>query len=394
MENESIASFNAGQAQASSEIAQQKTKEAETEADNARQALALQQKALSDVVRLTLKDAASLIYRLDYESALEKMKAAAALGVLNEEVSDALLEPVYFFAEAGKIDRARGIFDTAAQLISRNIFDFGNLETRQGFRKAIETCSPGRLGALDARYFPVMVNIPGGMDTLGSAPGERYASDDEYPQHLVSLSAFKMAMTETTWWQYYLYCMANGKKVPEKPAGWGGEGDNPVVNVSWYDAIAYANWMNVKAGLPPAIVKENDNFQVNLRAGYRLPTEAEWEYAARAGTNLMYSGSNNVDSVGWNGDNSGRRTHRVATKKANHFGLYDMSGNVYEWCWDWYGPYGPQPLENPVGPDRSDHHVFRGGGWGWDFLGCCSASRYLVHEANDGGIGFRLVSSL
>lgn len=393
--NAEEARFNLIKAYEANKLAQTNLKKAETEAKNASKALALQQKALSDVVRLTLNDAFSLVYRLDYESALEKMKAAAALGVLQEVVGDSLLEPVYFFAEAGKIDRARSILDTAAQLIGRNIAGFGRLETRQDFRKAIETCSPGRLRGLDARYFPVMVKIPGGTDTLGSDEGEWYASANEFPQHLVTLNAFKMAATETTWWQYYLYCTATGTELPRIPAGWGGEGDNPVVNVSWYDAVTYAGWMNARAGLTPAVSGEGDDLRVNLQGGYRLPTEAEWEYAARAGTNLIYSGSDDIDLVAWHYDNSDGRTHRVAEKKANAFVLYDMSGNVHEWCWDWYGAYGAQALENPTGPGQGTDRVFRGGGWG--FITLDTRATYRLHvkpDHRDRDLGFRLVSSL
>ena len=99
---------------------------------------------------------------------------------------------------------------------------------------------------------------------------------------------------------------------------------------------------------------------------YRLPTEAEWEYAARAGTNYTYAGSNDIDAVAWYGyEKSEKKTHPVGTKKANDWGIYDMSGNVWEWCEDWYGEdyYTSSPSSNPKGPNTGQYRVLRGGSW-------------------------------
>jgi formylglycine-generating enzyme required for sulfatase activity len=353
-------------------LAQEKTKEAEKEAENARRALdeqkkavAAQQVALANVVRLTLKEAEKKIYTLDYEAALDIIQSAAALQAAPEEVSDALLEIAFFFAETGKFDRARGILDTVATLAGdlSTFKKLTNLNTRSGLRKAIKTLSPDRDTFLATRYFPTMMPIPGGTDTLGS----NNDGDDEKPRHVVTLAPFKMAKTETTWWQYNLFCEATDREIPEKPAGWGGEGDNPVINVNWYDAVEYANWLNKKEGRDSAIVKTgsgDDDFEIKLKSnGYRLPTEAEWEYAARAHTPYIYAGADeaSINDVAWYGDNSGSRTHPAARKKANAFGLNDMSGNVWEWCWDWYGKYDSEAKLNPTGPEKGDYRVARGG---------------------------------
>jgi formylglycine-generating enzyme required for sulfatase activity len=373
------------------EAEKKKAKNGET---NARLALAEQQKALARVVRLTLKEADKKIYILDYKGALEIMQSAADLKAAQKEVSDALLEIAFFFAETEQYARAKGVLDTAASLAGQDWSTFKklvNLNTRKGLREAIKTLNPDRDTFLAARYFPTMILIPGGTDTLGSEEG----GDDEKPRHAVTISSFKMAKTETTWWQYNLFCEATGKEKPKKNVSWAGDGDNPIINVSWYDAIAYANWLSNREGRDTAIVKTgsgDDDYDIKLQSnGYRLPTEAEWEYAARAKKSYQYAGNGNLDSVAWNNGNSSSRTQPVARKKSNDFGLYDMSGNVWEWCWDWYGPYKSDAISNPTGAENSDNRVDRGGGWGGG-AGFCRVpfrgSNTPTYRSN--AVGFRL----
>jgi formylglycine-generating enzyme required for sulfatase activity len=133
-------------------------------------------------------------------------------------------------------------------------------------------------------------------------------------------------------------------------------------------------------------------------SGYRLPTESEWEYAARGGSKSkgsVYAGGDNLALVGWYGENSGGCTHPVGEKVANELGLYDMSGNVWEWCWDRYVAYKPEPQENPVGAVEGADRVIRGGGWSNDPQYCRAALRDGNGPSNRLGIlGFRLVLSL
>ncbi len=376
-------------------LAQDKTQEAEKQATTASLALAEQQKALAEIARRTVRDAQTQIYHLDYEGALATLQSAAALQAAQAEVSDALLEMVFFYAETGKFDRATGLLDTAAQLAGRDLTipKTSGLTNLKDFHDAIKTLQPARFDSLLARYFPVMLSIPGGTDTLGS---EEY--DTERPRHAVTLSPFKMAKTETTWWQYYLFCEATGNEKPETANSWAGDGDNPVTNVSWYDAVEYANWLSEREGAEKAISKTGDEYAVQLhKVGYRLPTDAEWEYAARGGTDFEYAGSSEVDEVAWYASNSRFRTRPAGLKKANTYGLHDLSGNVWEWCWDWYGKnYYEQlrtsPKKDPPGPDSGSSRVLHGGSWNYDDDLCQVSFRSVSIPSNRGGSnGFRVV---
>ena len=147
------------------------------------------------------------------------------------------------------------------------------------------------------------------------------------------------------------------------PSEFKGNNQRPVERVSWNDCQEFIKKLNQLTG------KE-----------FRLPTEAEWEYAARGGKYskdyvYKYSGSNNADEVAWYNDNSCDETHPVKTKKANELGLYDMSGNVYEWCNDWKGNYQSNSQTNPTGPSKGECRVLRGGGWGDDDLDVQVSSR-------------------
>ena len=159
-------------------------------------------------------------------------------------------------------------------------------------------------------------------------------------------------------------------------------GENlPVESVSWNDVQEFIQNLNKKK-----------------RGNYRLPTEAEWEYAARGGkksNGYEYSGSHNVDEVAWYNGNSRNRTHAVGTKKPNELGIYDMSGNVWEWCQDWSGAYPSTPLTNPKGPSSGNNLVLRGGSWIYYDSYCRVANRdYGSPDGRSDGGGFRLVQNI
>ena len=187
-----------------------------------------------------------------------------------------------------------------------------------------------------------MVKIKGGTFRMGATSEQSNYDNDEKPVHSVTLSDYYMGETEVTQELWEAVMGSN-------PSRFMGDNQRPVERVSWDDCQEFIKKLNQLTG------KE-----------FRLPTEAEWEYAARGGKysrGYKYSGSNNSDEVAWYGTNSGDKTHPVATKKANELGLYDMSGNVLEWCNDWYGDYHSNSQTNPTGPSQGEYRVLRGGSW-------------------------------
>jgi sulfatase modifying factor 1 len=216
-----------------------------------------------------------------------------------------------------------------------------------------------------------MILVAGGTFQMGSTTG----NSDEIPVHAVTVSSFYLDVKEVTVAQYRAFCTATARSMPSAPS-WGWSEDNPIVLVSWNDATAYSQW-----------------------AGKRLPTEAEWEYAARGGNlshGYTYSGSNTIGDVAWYNSNSGTRTQAVGTKMPNELGLYDMSGNVYEFCSDWYdaGYYSVSPSVNPKGPSTATYRVMRGGSWVIIELDCRVANRDRYTPASFSSIvGFRCAAS-
>ena len=213
-----------------------------------------------------------------------------------------------------------------------------------------------------------MIPIEGGTFQMGqSADGNNVT-----PVHSVTLSSYSIGETEVT---QALWTAVMGSN----PSNW--KGDNlPVEKVSWNDCQTFITKLNQLTGKT-----------------FRLPTEAEWEFAAKGGTKskgYTYSGSNTIGDVAWYNENSGYETHAVATKQANELGIYDMSGNVWEWCQDWYGDYSSSAQTNPTGPSSGSFRVYRGGSCGDDAWLCRLAIRYYYTPKHTFNIlGFRLALS-
>jgi formylglycine-generating enzyme required for sulfatase activity len=216
---------------------------------------------------------------------------------------------------------------------------------------------------LESGLHPRMIAVAGGSFTMGSTESI-YRQDEKI--HQVNVRSFFLSETEVTQDLYQAVMGTN-------PSYFKG-GDNPVEMVTWYDAVKFCNALSEMNGLTPAYFIDGDNVVWNRDAkGYRLPTEAEWEYAARGGQNgylgelsqSFYAGGENAADLAWYVANSGRRSQPVRGKLPNQLGFYDMSGNVWEWCWDWFDVYPDGFTANPQGPDsgRLKYKVFRGGSW-------------------------------
>ena len=247
-----------------------------------------------------------------------------------------------------------------------------------------------------------MVPLSGSFYQMGSA--------DDGPIHTEYLTSYAIGKYPVTQ-RLYKRIMGNN---PSTMKG----NNRPVDSVSWYDCIVFCNLLSVMAHLTPCYsIKDEtnpanwgsipeddndaswDNVKCNSKAnGYRLPTEPEWEFAAKGGPQqdlFIFAGSNNIDDIAWHIKNSDRHTHSVGKKQPNSLGLYDMSGNISEWCWDWYRPYTLKPLKATSIPVDKPYRVRRGGSWGNFASGCSVTFRNYGSPAfRFNNYGFRLCMSI
>ena len=282
----------------------------------------------------------------------------------------------------------------------------------------------GVVGDLVAQGLDMLV-LPAGTFEMGCTVSQSECNSDESPVHDVTLTNdLWMSRTEVTQGQWQGLMGTNPSYFGPNGGGPDCGPDCPVELVDWFEAAAFANAMSAAEGLPSCYTLIGctgtlgggcgssatcttgtylcSSVTVNSPAaydcaGYRLPTEAEWEYAARAGADLyLYAGSDTVDDVAWYDGNSGGATHGVAQRQANDWGLYDMSGNAWEWSWDRYGSYpSSAAVEDPEGPSTGDHRPMRGGDWGVPPVSVRIARRNDGTPGNRGSsIGFRLARTV
>ena len=218
-----------------------------------------------------------------------------------------------------------------------------------------------------------MVKVEAGSFNMGATPEMQAPYEVEKPVHRVTLTnnyyIGKYEVTQALWQAV----------MGSNPSYFKGD-DLPVEQVSWNDCQDFISKLNAMTG-----------------KRFRLPSEAEWEYAARGGKKsrgYQYSGSNTLGDVAWYEGNSGSKTHAVGTKQPNELGIYDMTGNVYEWCQDWYGSYSSSPQTNPTGAASGSYRVSRGGSWNYSARFCRASCRFDgTPDCRDGYLGLRLVLS-
>lgn len=233
-----------------------------------------------------------------------------------------------------------------------------------------------------------MIHVPSGEFIMGSSAGE----PDEYPPHSVRVSSFYIAAFEVTQAEWEAVMGYNNSQFKGT--------NNPVESITWFEAVEYCNKRSIAEGIRPCYTIAGNSTRCDFNSnGYRLPTEAEWEYAAIGGPSrspFLYAGSNEIEAVAWYESNASS-THRVGGKSENSLGLYDMTGNVREWCWDWYSEnyMGQDGVNNPKGPSNGTKRQTRGG----SYKSNAYRSRVTFRaygdpsEPRDGGYGLRVVRS-
>lgn len=206
------------------------------------------------------------------------------------------------------------------------------------------------------------VLVEGGTYKMGS---DKPVEPHEAPVHEVTVKSFYLAKTEVTFEELDKFC--NETKRDTSNSGLWGRSKQAAMNLTWLDAVAYCNWLSEKEKLSKCyLINGTEVKYLDTSKGYRLPTEAEWEFAARGGNKSkgnFFAGSDVINEVAWFKGNSNDSPHLVAQKKPNELGLFDMTGNMWEWVWDWYAGdyYKTSPNANPTGAETGNYRIMRGG---------------------------------
>ena len=333
------------------------------------------QQALASVIARDLAKVQELIIEMEYETAYKILQSAASLGedlgAKKAATIAGLIEVAYYFTETGKLAKADSLLQMAnhiqpkseaTALLPQIAIEKDSVRKQALLQKTLPQLDLATWLVCEKRYFPDMVFVEGGIFTMGcndTTDGDcvRY----EKPLHEVSLDSFQISRTEVTVWQFFLYCAAKGIAMNKFATDLKPQGNTPIIKVDWFEAAAYSNWLTARrlekgqaryvfsqeAG--KSVYEQFETVDTVVRNHYRLPLEAEWEYAARGGKyqptkHQRYSGGfsqedSSLNRVAWWYENPELKTKRaqiVATRDSNALGLYDMTGNVLEWCEDEY----------------------------------------------------------
>jgi formylglycine-generating enzyme required for sulfatase activity len=364
--------------------AQQKQKQLEQQAKS-KPAAQSKPKAPANAGKKTLKILANADCIVKVDSEVRTQCKAGVVGRIYLPEGQFLLEIISTADNKVKDSRIFSVTDTREQLLEIELTGVPVVAS-----EASTAPNPTAGSRIIDPLAGTFILVKGGAFTMGCTSEQSDCVFDEKPTHPVTLSNFYIGETEVTQAQWRTVMGSDPSELNNK-----GCDQCPVEKVSWDDIQDFLSRLNSRSG----------------GARYRMPTEAEWEYAARGGSQsrgFPYAGSNNLDEVAWYYNNSGDRnlsgnwdyehlkannckTHPVKGKKANELGLYDMSGNVFEWCQDWYGDYTSGSQFNPTGPASGSFRVLRGGSWLDGPTGCRVARRnYFTPGSRLSSIGFRL----
>lgn len=217
----------------------------------------------------------------------------------------------------------------------------------------------------------------------------------------VTVSGFEISKHEVTVKEWKTYLKETSQDEPKRPV-WGWTDEHPITNITWVDAVQYCNWLSKSNGLTPVYTQNGNKWECNFKAnGYRLPTEAEWTFAAKGGTKskkTTYAGGNDLSTISWYAKNSKKSPQKTATKLPNELDIYDMSGNVWEWVWDYNNSlyYKMAVKDNPTGSEKGENRCLKGGSWDSSKLEYLRPEYQLSWNPNKTNdfFGFRVARSL
>lgn len=365
------------------------------------QLLAVQQANEEKMVVLR-RDAGHQLSKLEYDSAFHVCRNMALIPQVEQAPAQLFLQEIaFFYIESGQFFRAREVFDLAKRTQPA--------ANREDMLHALATWDKNVLDSLRRLYYPELLPVAGGYFLMGCIPGRDGTCElDETPQHYAAVRNFRMGRTEVTNRQYYLFAVRRDQNIlPLERDIWA---DSPVKSVSWLDALEYLNWVSNRKGLTPVYhitmepgAKKKNTIDTLIvfdqkANGYRLPTETEWEYAARGGQHLApfrYAGSDTLNNVAWNSTNA-QNIQPVAGLLPNELGLYDMSGNLAEWCWDIFQYYPDGSQVDYAGPKVKKkgevERVVRGSTWANNNMRTAFRNKAAMSTRAD-WIGFRIAAN-